>query len=395
MKKTLLAAALFAGFAGFAGAAQAETQVTLYGILDTGIEFNNVKTAGGTNYSTVGLDSGNMSGSRWGMKGTEDIGGGTQVTFQLESGFQVTNGYSNQSQRLFGRRAFLGLQNASWGMVRVGRGPTIATDMFQGAHSDPFGYAFGPFQLGNISTETNTYRTDNQVGYMSPVFAGFQIGAGYSFNVNNANPYTNVTYPGGVKTTSNSTYGVGEPMGKRAQGFDLTGTYTNGPLFLGVTYGQTNPYATSSTATGTVRQVTLDASYDFQVVRVYGAYVRGWNGLVGSPSGQSLGDGGFNAFDVQTGGNGYVAGMKQNAFMVGASVPVGTATSIFASYTHQTLGGKNNPFQGTAQNTFGVGVNYNLSKRTNVYGVVGYINGLGNVYGQKETAAVVGMRHQF
>ena len=73
MKKTLLAAALFAGFAGFAGAAQAETQVTLYGILDTGIEFLNVKTASGNvqpSYNSVGLESGNQSGSRWGMKGT-------------------------------------------------------------------------------------------------------------------------------------------------------------------------------------------------------------------------------------------------------------------------------------------------------------------------------------
>lgn len=387
MKKTLLAAALFAGFAGFAGAAQAETQVTLYGILDTGIEFNNVKNASGLSYSTVGLDSGNQSGSRWGMKGTEDLGGGTQATFQIESGFQVTNGYSNQGQRLFGRRAFLGLQNPSWGMFRVGRGPTIATDMFQSANSDPFAYGWGPFQLGNISTATNTYRTDNQVGYMSPVFAGFQVGAGYSFNVNNSN-----VYPG---ATANGTYGVGEPMGKRAQGFDVTGTYTNGPLFLGVTYDQTNPYAISSASTGNVRQVTVDGSYNFQVLTVYAAYVRGWNGLTGAPSGQSLGDGGYSALTDATGGNAYISGLKQNAFMLGASLPIGSATNLFASWTHQTLGGKNNTWQGTAQNTFGVGATYNLSKRTNVYAVVGYVDGLGNVYGQKETAGVVGMRHQF
>jgi predicted porin len=380
MKKTLLAAALFAGFAGFAGAAQAETQVTLYGILDTGLEFNNIKAANGTSYSTVGLDSGNMSGSRWGMKGTEDIGGGTQVTFQLESGFQVTRGVSNQGSRLFGRRAFLGLQNPSWGMVRVGRGPTISTDMFQSANSDPFGYAFGPFNLGEISTSTNTYRTDNQIGYMSPVFAGFQFGAGYSFNVD-----SNVA----------DTYGVNEPMGKRQQGMDVAATYTNGPLFLGITYGQTS--AISGATHGTLRQVTLDGSYDFQVLRVYGAYVRGWNGLVGGPSGVSMGDGGYSAALTTPGGNKYYDGMKQNAFMLGLSVPVGTATSIFATYQHQTLGGA--PAGGynatSAQNAFAVGANYNISKRTNVYGVVGYVNGLGNVNGQKETAAVIGMRHQF
>jgi len=414
MKKTLLAAALFAGFAGFAGAAQAETQVTLYGILDTGVEFNNIKTASnntqgpnGSNlpsYSTVGLDSGNQSGSRWGMKGTEDLGGGTQVTFVLESGFQVTRGVSNQGSRLFGRRAFLGLQNASWGMVRVGRGPTISTDMFQGGDADPFGYAFGPFQLGEISTATNTYRTDNQVGYMSPVFAGFQVGAGYSFNVDNG-----ASTPGG---TSISSYGVNEPMNQRQQGFDLAGTYTNGPLFLGVTYGQTNSMSalSSNGLSGHIRQITLDGSYDFQVLRVYGAYVRGWNGLVGGPSGISTGDGSYSintqpsknatAYSGFTPtGNYYYSGMKQSAFMLGVSAPIGSATRIFATYQHQTLGGGAKSGwangKGSAQNTFAVGSTYSLSKRTNLYGVIGYVDGLGNISGQKETAAVVGMRHQF
>ena len=91
--------------------------------------------------------------------------------------------------------------------------------------------------------------------------------------------------------------------------------------------------------------------------------------------------------------------MKQSAFMIGVSAPIGTATSIFATYQHQTLGGGAKSGwangNGSAQNTFAVGSTYNLSKRTNLYGVIGYVNGLGNISGQKETAAVVGMRHQF
>jgi predicted porin len=74
MKKTLLAAALFAGFAGVA---QAETQVTLYGILDTSLEVANIKTPSGASRTATGLTPATMSGNRWGMKGTEDIGGGT------------------------------------------------------------------------------------------------------------------------------------------------------------------------------------------------------------------------------------------------------------------------------------------------------------------------------
>ncbi|HEX7748431.1 MAG TPA: porin [Bordetella sp.] len=391
MKKTLLAAALFAGFAGFAGAAQAETQVTLYGILDSGIQYTNVKAspAGGTstNYSAVGLANGVQSGNRWGMKGTEDIGGGTSVVFQLESGFNLDQGTSNQGSRLFGRRAFLGMQNASWGMFRVGRGPTIATDMFQGAPSDPMGYAFGPLNFGTVATSVNTYRTDNEIGYMSPVFAGFQVGAGYSFNVDKANGYSSATTMGG---------GAGGTA--RTPGFDLTATYTNGPLFAGVTYGQTNVLTQ-----GAVRQMVLDASYDFQVVRVFGAYVRGWNGLVGAGS-YGATDGASVASTILTPSqNVYYQGMKQNAFMLGVSAPIGAATSVFATFQHQTLGGANKTNSvgssyvgaGAAQNTFGVGATYSLSKRTNLYAAAGYIDGYGNISGQKETVGVVGMRHQF
>ncbi|HEX7748432.1 MAG TPA: porin [Bordetella sp.] len=379
MKKTLLAAALFAGFAGFAGAAQAETQVTLYGILDTGIQFANVKNSTGTSYTTAGFANGVESGPRWGMKGTEDLGGGTQATFQLESGYQVSNGKSNQGGRLFGRRAFLGLQNASWGMVRAGRGPTISTDMFQGANSDPFNFGFGQFNLGTIATSLNTYRTDNQLSYMSPVFAGFQVGAGYSFNVDDV---------------GNTSYGAGKRMGTSIPGIDVAATYTNGPLFAGLTYSQTEVRGK-----GSIRQIVADASYDFQVVRVYGAYVRGWNGLVGAGSFGTADTSSLDSSILTPSTNSYASGMKQNAFMLGLSAPVGTATSLFATYQHQTLSGAGaNTLLAaarSAQNTFAVGAQYKLSKRTDVYAAVGYVDGFANVQGQKETTGVVGMRHQF
>lgn len=382
MKKTLLAAALFAGFAGFAGAAQAETQVTLYGILDTGIEFLNIKTASGNaqpSYNSIGLDSGNQSGSRWGMKGTEDLGNGTQAFFTLESGYVLTDGKSAQGGRLFGRRAYMGLQNPSWGMFRIGRGPTISTDMFQGAATDPFAYAFGPFNLGNVATSINTYRTDNQIGYESPVFAGFQVGGSYSFNTDD---------------TVTGTSGIGVPLTKRTSGMDVAATYTNGPLFVGLTYGQTNPYAASSATSGRVRQVVLTGSYNFQVATVYASYVRGWNGLVGGDGGVTMGSGGVTGITLPS-GNTYYNGMKQNAFELGATIPVGTSTSLLATFEHQTLAGGGYTGNGSAMNEFGVGALYSLSKRTNLYGVVGYVNGVGNISGQKETAAIVGMRHQF
>lgn len=89
MKKTLLAAALLAGFAGVA---QAETSVTLYGIIDTGIGYNKISGAGKNNGSRVGMINGVQNGSRWGLRGTEDLGDGLQAVFQLESGFDSGNG---------------------------------------------------------------------------------------------------------------------------------------------------------------------------------------------------------------------------------------------------------------------------------------------------------------
>jgi predicted porin len=379
MKKTLLAAALFAGFAGFAGVAQAETQVTLYGILDEGLEVTNIKTANGTSFTTTGLTPAAMSGNRWGMKGTEDLGGGTQVTFVLESGFNMNDGKSAQGGRLFGRRAFLGLQNASWGSVRVGRGPTIATDMFSASNSDPFGYGFGALNLGSIATSLNTYRTDNQLSYMSPVFAGFQVGAGYSFNI------------------ADSTTDMAGSMHDNTKAFNVAGTYTNGPLFLGLSYDQTNVPNTSTAQKGSIRQLVLNGSYDFQVVRIYGAYVRGWNGLAGSGPAADLSASvslGLTAPDFAA-GDSYANGMKQNAFMIGVSAPIGTATSVFATYQHQTLGGSSGYGVTSATNTFGAGVSYNLSKRTNVYGAIGYTNGVFNTSGLKATSGIVGLRHQF
>src|SRR5690606_12735283 len=114
MKKTLLAAALTVGFFGVA---QAETSVTLYGIIDTGIGYNKVEGAGDYEAKKIGLINGVQSGSRWGLKGTEDLGDGLQAIFQLESGFDSSTGHQAQGGRLFGRHATIGLQGDSWGRL--------------------------------------------------------------------------------------------------------------------------------------------------------------------------------------------------------------------------------------------------------------------------------------
>src|SRR5690606_19173776 len=144
MKKTLLAAALAVGFAGVA---QAETSVTLYGIVDTGIGYTQFKNKDtDVKASRTGLYDGVQSGNRWGLKGSEDLGDGLKAVFQLESGFTLTDG--NGDGRMFQRQATLGLANDSWGTVLFGRQTNFASQWLAGITS-PFGDSFAEAAIGN------------------------------------------------------------------------------------------------------------------------------------------------------------------------------------------------------------------------------------------------------
>ena len=109
MKKIRIALAVSVALA--ATAAHAQTSVTLYGLIDAGITYTN--NVGGS--SRVALASGNISGSRFGLRGTEDLGGGLKALFVLENGFNVNNGTLGQGGRMFGRQAYVGLSSNSFG----------------------------------------------------------------------------------------------------------------------------------------------------------------------------------------------------------------------------------------------------------------------------------------
>lgn len=114
---TLVTAAILAAMP-LAAAAQS---VMLYGVIDTGVEFlNHVGTAGNTVVRQPSLAA--TVPSRWGLRGTEDLGNGLKGVFVLESGFAPDSGVSNQGARLFGRQAFVGL-SGPWGQVGLGRDP--------------------------------------------------------------------------------------------------------------------------------------------------------------------------------------------------------------------------------------------------------------------------------
>src|SRR5690606_6577304 len=224
MKKTLLAAALAVGFAGVA---QAETSVTLYGIIDTGIGYERSESrddAGDkTKYTRTGIRNGVQSGNRWGLKGTEDLGNGLRAVFQLESGFDSATGYSQQGGRLFGRQATLGLAGDSWGQLDFGRQTNIASKYLPGI-VDPFGGGFMQANAGTSFSAQNTMRWDNLVMYQTPNFSGFQFGVGYSFNVAGGQGW-DVDYPG-----------FDNPDDDNGEGITAGVRYANGPIGVALSY---------------------------------------------------------------------------------------------------------------------------------------------------------------
>ena len=114
MKKTLMVAALTGVFAT---AAHAQSSVTLYGLIDAGITYTN-NQHGHSNWQET---SGSVNGSRWGLRGSEDLGGGLKAIFTLENGFSIANGTLGQKGREFGRQAFVGLASDQFGAVTLGR----------------------------------------------------------------------------------------------------------------------------------------------------------------------------------------------------------------------------------------------------------------------------------
>src|SRR5258706_441220 len=163
MKKSLLALAVIGAFAG---AANAQSSVTLYGLVDTYVESYKAGTISNTR-----LSAGGLSGPRWGMRGSEDLGGGNSANFTLEGGYNRDNGLLGQGGGLFGRQGFVGL-GGGWGSLTLGR--QYAPIFYTQADSDTDGYSSfsQPAHLSNING--NTLRQDNQIRYTTATLGTFK-----------------------------------------------------------------------------------------------------------------------------------------------------------------------------------------------------------------------------
>ena len=309
MKKTLIAVAALSAMAASAMAAN----VTLYGKIDQGFQVQSKKVDGEDRATTWQGVSGISSGSRWGLKGTEQLADGYTVGFVLESGFDGMNGSGNNA---FNRDAFLTL-NTPFGMLTVGRTGKLSDgntgDIIAGQAS-PFGTSY------KLAASTNTTfvgfnndRTDRALRYVSPKFAGVQVHAEYA-NMN----------AGTTASTKQRYGGIGV-------------SYANGPFYAAVT-AETIRQAASVT-TKDAQAYALAVNYDFGVAKVFGGYQY--------------------AKDNTWGGD------DSNAGTLGVSAPVAGGT-LMASVAYAK---GDNDHKIT---TGAIGYKYSLSKRTYVYTDLAY-----------------------
>jgi len=349
MKKSLIALAVLGAFAG---TASAQTNVTVYGVVDAGIAYTNNGNPAGKTWSE---NSGMQSGSRLGFKGSEDLGGGMSAIFTLENGFNVDDGTMGQGNRLFGRQAWVGL-HGNFGTVKLGRQESVLYNALLAV--DPFkinlaGNAQKVFGYGVYASDPLS-RTDNTVSYATP-------------NINGL--------------TGTVTYGFGEQAGDNSANSSAAAAaaYVNGPVNVQFAYQKSNTAALNSQISGALGQANADiktafigGTYDFGMVKAHLAYAD-------------------TRFDL-TGND-----VKDSNWLVGLSAPVGAQGAVLASYVRNDV----KDLSSAKSDQYALGYTYALSKRTNLYTSYSYLKNDSNVAlnafaaGESVRLFNVGVRHSF
>ena len=386
MKKTLAAVAVLGAFAGSALAAD----VQLYGIVDMGLNYTHIDGDGAyEDMDSFSMESGQQSGSRWGIKGTEDLGNGLTVGFVLEDGFSADTG-SEGTNPMFDRESMLFLQG---GFGKVAFGRIGSFNQGQGSFSKigmltPFGTSFGDYaaQAGNVFASSTRY--DNSIVYETPNFAGFQVTAMYSMGN---------TGDDGVENESSS-----------ERYYGIAATYKNGPAAAYLAIDSTNYKSWGETHGSDMEDamtVTLGGSWDFEVVKAYiGAQyfdevkVSSLGGIIDN-----------NAYTNEA-TKFSTANLKVTGYsvLIGADAPLaGGKLMAAAAY----MDGEQSDFEEDYNNhkfdftrwVISAGYDYPLSKRTNVYAVASYMDDELEGKGANDGADwnpsaytfMVGMRHKF
>jgi predicted porin len=305
MKKSLLAVAVAAALPA---AAFAQTNVTLYGILDAGVGMNDPDGPGSK--SSMVVNSGYQSTSRWGIRGAEDLGGGLRATFNIEAGLDVDTGTDDGGANYFQRRAVVGLAGG-WGEVRLGR------DYTPGFSAAGAGDVMGYGLLGTWLTYTAgaggiQTRASNGIHYTGS-FSGITVRAMYA----EGEGTTSAT------KDSNDAYG-------------LSAVYAGGPMTL------LGYYQVVNDATGNeTEQMGVGGGWNFGGFRVLVNY--GMADVDGGPETTGL------------------------ALGVGLNLGAGELRAQAMQIERDAVGGGTDP----KATVFGIAYLHPLSKRTNLYATYG------------------------
>ncbi|MBN3807974.1 porin [Paraburkholderia sp. Ac-20347] len=388
MKKTLILAGVLGAFAM---SAHAQSSVTLYGSLDAGIVYAN--NAGG--HSLWAQGSGALSHNYFGLKGSEDLGGGLKAIFTLESGFNIGNGSFSESNSIFNRQAYVGLQSDQYGALTLGRQYDSMNQYL--APLSEAGAGFGnnlaghPFDNDNFA---QTFSIKNAVKYSSANYSGFQFGGMYGFS-NEADGFAN------------------------SRAWSAGASYSNGPLNVAAGYLQLN---NSGTVGGnTSGAASADTNISARLQRSFGVganytYGPAQVGFVWSHSQidglQSLGSGGTTLAGLSG------LNLHMDNYELNGAYHLTPALALVGSYTFTdgTVTGTGSGDQSPKWHTVMVGTDYSLSKRTDVYlaGVYQHASGSLGVNGSgqalqnvaaintlspsstnNQIAATIGLRHRF
>jgi GBP family porin len=373
------------------GVAHAQSSVTLYGLLDTSLVYvNNAKSAtSGQNANQFLENSGSLNTSRWGLRGTEDLGGGLSAVFDVENGFMGNNGTFKNGGDLFGRQAWVGLHSNQYGTVTLGRQYDFIVDYVALTSATGAGWggnlAAHPYDNDNLD---NDMRLNNAVKFSSASYGGFKAGAMYAFS----------GQAGGAG--NNDAYSLGA-------------SYGHGPFTVAAAYIQVNRSTAMVNTTGAVSTGDADYLTEGGDQRIYGVGARyqfGDKSTIGVVYTHSV------TYNVTGLGlaSGPVTGssLKFDNFEINGRYFVRSDLSLGLAYTYTmgALAGAGSKSADPHWNQFVAQADYSLSTRTDVYIETVYQrtgNTKGNPVfnaqdinmapsaGNSQVVAAFGMRHRF
>ena len=377
MKKTFVAAAVLGAFAASAMAAD----VTLYGVIDTGFNWTQTKVTGKDTTNSFSMASGQNSGPRFGLKGTEDLGDGWKVGFNLENSFSSDDGSLDKGGRLFHREALLFVQSP-YGELSMGR--TGALDAgtgrynLMGSGATPLGTGLDTIGASTLILMGTKSRMDNTVTYQSPTFAGVTLYAQASLKTSNQ------AYNKADKKIVYDTDQEGSSDAERYYG--LGAKFSAEGLNAGLVF------STTDYSRNYVKQDDDDNGY------VVSGFVNYDFGMVKPMLAAQYWDNGDKLNAVKTTATAKRTGTKGYGIELGATAPVlgGTVKAAAGWNDYEDVADTN-----TDYNNWMVGVSYEykLSKRTTLYTGAGYSEvkekAAGDTSKTKTTEVLAGLVHKF